>query len=208
MRFLGRFLRDGDVVLEIGAGDGAVSRALAPRARHVFALDVSPTILAMGDRPANTELVLSDGVSVPVPPASVTFAYSNQVMEHLHPDDAREQLTGVVRALAPGGRYLCITPHRAAGPHDISSYFADEPQGFHLHEYSVAELARLFRAAGFARVETFAYVRGRAVRVPSTALRIVEVLALRLPPRARRRWTHRQPLRLLVNSIQMVGHTA
>jgi hypothetical protein len=31
-------------------------------------------------------------------------------MEHLHPEDAFEQLRNIIRALAPGGRYVCITP--------------------------------------------------------------------------------------------------
>jgi predicted SAM-dependent methyltransferase len=34
---------------------------------------------------------------------SVDLAYSNQLMEHLHPDDASEQLANVYRALKPGG---------------------------------------------------------------------------------------------------------
>lgn len=162
----------------------------------------------MRERPANVELVLSDGITVPIADGCVTLAYSNQVMEHLHPDDAREQLTEIVRCLSPGGRYLCVTPHRASGPHDISAFFGDEPRGFHLKEYSVGELAAAFRESGFAHVSAHAYVRGRAVRIPLAVLRPLKSLIFRLPPSVRRRVTRRQPLRVLFNSIHLLGERA
>ena len=83
-------------------------------------------------------VVLSDGVSVEVPAASVTLAYSNQLMEHLHPDDALVQLRNIVRALAPGGLYV-RHPNRLTGPHDISMYFDRVATGFHLKEYTATE---------------------------------------------------------------------
>ncbi|MEO1366456.1 MAG: hypothetical protein AAFX50_04730, partial [Acidobacteriota bacterium] len=43
------------------------------------------------------------------------------------------------------------------GPHDISAYFADEPLGFHLREYSHGDLHREARRAGF--VDTVAVGR-------------------------------------------------
>lgn len=204
-RFLENFLADDEVMLEIGAGDGAVSRALAARCREVFALDVSPTILEMPDRPANVTLVVSDGVAMNVPEGRVTLAYSNQLMEHLHEQDARDQLSEIHRCLAPGGRYLCITPHRASGPHDISTYFDDAPRGFHLKEYSVAELMRLFRAAGFSRTRAYAYVRGRAVPLPRPLVLPLEALVLRLPLGLRRRISRSRLGRPVLNSIQLVG---
>ena len=39
------------------------------------------------------------------------------------PEDAVEQLRHLHAALAPGGVYLCITPSRLTGPHDISYLF-------------------------------------------------------------------------------------
>ena len=39
-------------------------------------------------------------------PGSVDVAYSDQLMEHLHPDDALVQLTNVVRAQAGRSIYL------------------------------------------------------------------------------------------------------
>jgi SAM-dependent methyltransferase len=52
-------------------------------------------------------------------------------MEHLHPDDASEQLANVYRALKPGGVYCCVTPNRISGLHDIPVYFDTVSQGLH-----------------------------------------------------------------------------
>lgn len=183
--------------LELGAGDCALSLALAPRVRHVWALDVSQEIVPDALPHENFELVLSDGQSVPVPPGSVDLAYSNQLMEHLHPDDAIAQLTAIARALAPGGRYLCVTPHRFTGPHDISKFFDLTATGFHLKEYTVGQLERLMRSAGFHEVRVVIHSRGRSRIVPARLTTALEALLAALPPRARRRIA-RSPLRILL----------
>jgi predicted SAM-dependent methyltransferase len=51
-------------------------------------------------------------------------------MEHLHPDDAFEQLKQIYTALTPGGLYICTTPNRLTGPHDVSKYFDETAAGF------------------------------------------------------------------------------
>jgi SAM-dependent methyltransferase len=174
LSFLSRFLTPESRFLELGAGDCALSRAVAGRVRQVYALEVSPTITEGPDWPSNFELILSDGASVPLPEGSLDVAYSNQLMEHLHPDDALEQLRNVCRALRPGGVYVCITPHRLSGPHDVSRYFDAAATGFHLVEYTPRELTRLFHRAGFSRVRVYLGGKGHFVGVHSLALDLVE----------------------------------
>ena len=181
MRFLRHFLRPGITFLEIGAGDCSLSVEIARTARRVYALDVSESISALAEHPANLERVISDGVSIPVPAGSVDFAYSNQLMEHLHPDDAFEQLRNILQALAPGGRYICITPNRLNGPHDVSSHFDREATGFHIKEYTVTELTHLFRAAGFAKARAWAQAKGRVAPVPGPLAAAIEGGLDRLP---------------------------
>ena len=98
---LRRFIDLNTVFLEIGAGDGSLPLEVARHARKCYALDVSKEILS-GVQHARVETVLSDGCSVPVPANSVTLAYSFQVMEHIHPDDALEQLRNLFAVIAPG----------------------------------------------------------------------------------------------------------
>jgi SAM-dependent methyltransferase len=178
-----QFLPPGGTYVEIGAGDCATVRLVAEFAGSVAAVEVSAEIVP-ADLPPNVEVAISDGVSVPVPEASADLVYSNQLMEHLHPDDAREQLRNIASVLKPGGRYICITPNCLTGPHDISSGFDQVARGFHLHEYTHSELGRAFRDAGFRRVRGFAQAHGRAFSRFVEALRTVHASPAHILERA------------------------
>jgi SAM-dependent methyltransferase len=184
---LGRFIDSNTVFLEIGAGDCAFTMAVAARgARKCYALDVSREILS-GVNDPKVETVLSDGCTVPVPAGVVTLAYSFQVMEHIHPDDALEQVRNIFTALAPGGSYVCVTPSRLNGPHDVSKFFDPVARGFHLKEYTNAELARLFRSVGFSRVVPYAGFKGHYLRLPLAFVRVFEWAFEKLPQRIAQR---------------------
>lgn len=181
-----QFLPAGGAYVEIGAGDCATVRRVAQFAGSATAVEVSADIVP-SDLPPNVRVEISDGVSVPVPAASADLVYSNQLMEHLHPDDAMEQLRNIARALKRGGRYICITPNRLTGPHDISAGFDDEARGFHLREYTYAELARGLRHAGFRRVGVLESAPSRAAET------VVRTVARYSEPGARmiERWAKR-----------------
>ncbi len=182
-----RFIGPEMTFLEVGAGDCSLSIALAPKLKHTYALDVSPTITAPAAGVANVTVVISDGQTVPVSPRSIDLAYSNQLMEHLHPDDALAQLGQIAAAIAPGGRYLCVTPHRYNGPHDVSRGFGHEATGFHLREYTTLELKRLFLRAGFDRVTCLVGAKGRLIEVPVALVGAIERALALLPAHIRTR---------------------
>jgi SAM-dependent methyltransferase len=184
---LDRFLTPTTTFLEIGAGDCALSFAIADRVKKVYALDVSNEITRTESVPANFNLVLSDGTSIPLPPASIDVAYSNQLMEHLHPDDALQQLTNIYQALSPGGVYICLTPSRLTGPHDISGYFEKVATGLHLKEYTLQELVEIFRQVGFSSIRQCLRKRNIYVPVPSAVARGLERSYERLPTKLRSR---------------------
>lgn len=186
MRLLSRYVTEDTDFLEIGAGDCVLSRHVSKTARSVVAVDVSEAVASTDDAPPNFRLVLTDGLSVPLPDGSISLAYSNQLMEHLHPDDVRAQLTEIIRVLRPGGGYLVITPSRLSGPHDISRGFDDVATGFHLKEYTRRELSGLLKLAGFRHQQTYAGGRGRYVRVPTALVEMAERSFERLPKRVRR----------------------
>jgi SAM-dependent methyltransferase len=182
-RSVGADARAGAVFVEVGAGDCLISLAFADRAARVYAVDVSNEITGRVTPPANFELVLSDGCSIPVPPASADLVFSNQLMEHLHPDDAVEQLRNIFAALKPGGAYFCITPNRMSGPHDVSQYFDRQARGFHLREYRIGELIGVCREAGFTRFRVYIGKDGRYLRVPVALVALAERFAALLPAR-------------------------
>jgi SAM-dependent methyltransferase len=195
------------VFLEIGAGDLALSRQVARRAAMAHAVDVSAAIVGEQQLPANLHTHIIDGCHLPLADRTVTVAYSNQLMEHLHPDDAALQLREIFRVLAPGGVYLCITPNRLSGPWDISRMFSATPRGLHLREYSYGELTALFGAVGFDRdrFTALAPLNGRAWRVPCAPLVAAERVLQTLPSGAGRllaRSLAGKPLR----SVRLLAH--
>jgi SAM-dependent methyltransferase len=193
------FLPAGGVFLEVGAGDCSLSLALTPYAKRVYAVEVSREIAYVEDAPANFELLITDGRAIPTQRETVDLAYSNQLMEHLHPEDASEQVGEIFAALAPGGRYLCLTPNRFLGPSDISMYFEDEvASGFHLREYSNRELAGLLADAGFSSVRVVAKLGGRVWALPMVYTRFVEAAFEALPRALRRRLKRRRLIRKLL----------
>ena len=205
MRFLRRFLTDDCVFMELGPGDCAVSFEAARFAKRVYAIDVCDEISKAETTPDNFSLILSDGCSIPVPPASVDVAFSNQLMEHLHPDDALEQLREVFDALAPGGCYICVTPNKLTGPHDISTYFDEVATGFHLREYTISELTALFRTVGFSKVRLHAGARGVYPRFPAAPLTLCERMLSALPFKVRYPIAHSLPFRLLFGGVRLVA---
>src|SRR5262249_18317316 len=123
LRGMVRHLDAGSVFLEIGCGDAAVAFAAAKIVATAYGLDVIDALIDVSTMPANFAFVRTSGVDIPLPDNTVDFAYSYQFMEHLHPNDAVDQLREIQRVLKSGGRYMCITPNRVTGPHDISVYF-------------------------------------------------------------------------------------
>ncbi len=205
LRLLKPFLGRDKSFLEIGAGNLAVSRAISTYVSQVLSLDVSKEFsTALGPVPANVEVVISDGISVPVPENSVDIAYSSQLMEHLHPDDALEQLKNIYRALKNDGKYVCNTPHRFNGPHDISMYFEREAKGFHLKEYTNQELAELFRQAGFKKVWSLTGARGYILPLPVVVLIWIERGLAALPKSWRKPISAFLPFKILLG-IRLVG---
>lgn len=182
VRLLAPLLTRQCAFLEIGAGDCALSAALSGRVGKAYALDVYQPVLT--GLPPNLVFLLSDGIQIDLPEASVDLAYSYQLMEHIHPADALDQLREVCRVLKPGGVYLCITPNRLAGPHDISGYFERAASGFHLREYSIGELAALLKEAGFSRAWVERRVGSMRFRLPATPLVLCEKALEALPWRA------------------------
>ncbi len=197
-----RYLKPDTTFVEVGPGDCHFSLHVANTVQKVIAVDVSPNITSSeSSLPSNFELRISDGTNIPVPDNTASVVYSNQLMEHLHPEDALVQLGEIYRCLSPDGVYICITPSRVAGPHDISKYFSPVAEGFHLHEYTNAELNTLFLRAGFSRLTSYIGGQGYYLKVPSWLVRFVEGVVGRLPDRLRSKVANFFPVRAILGVI-------
>ena len=183
--FLLRRLDRQSIYVEIGCGDAALTKRIAPEVRSAIGVDVTDALIGAGPHPEGFRFLGTDGTRIALADNMVDLVYSNQLMEHLHPDDAAAQLGEIWRMLRPGGRYICVTPNRLTGPHDISRYFGHEPRGFHLREYDHASLAQTFRVAGFRSVRPIVFVKGRAWTLPLGVATGLEAILKRFPRRLR-----------------------
>jgi SAM-dependent methyltransferase len=195
--FLSRFVTPSVVMAEVGPGRCHLAYAVAPLVRKIYGVDVASDTANKAGRPANFELKLTDGIRMPFDSDSLDLVCSNQLMEHLHPDDAAEQLREIYRVLRPGGSYICVTPSRINGPHDCSAIFDDIPcpiehglytaTGLHLKEYTTRDLLDVFRRVGFKRVQTWIGARGHYIELPPSVTTAVETFLRLIPASWRKR---------------------
>jgi 2-polyprenyl-3-methyl-5-hydroxy-6-metoxy-1,4-benzoquinol methylase len=139
-------------VYEIGSGAGRLARRLAEEGYDVEATDISSKRGGGRQESERLRWTTTDGVHVEefAERGPYDAVISDQVVEHLHPEDLVRHLTGCRRILGSGGRLVFKTPHSFTGPHDIGRVFGfAEPVGMHLREYTNRELRAALREAGF-----------------------------------------------------------
>jgi SAM-dependent methyltransferase len=202
LRLLRPLLGPDVAFVEVGAGDGALAYAVAPHVRSALALDVTDVLATPDDPARGYGFRVFDGFDLGV--EGIDVVYSNDVVEHLHPDDFADHAGAILKALRPGGTYVCVTPNRLSGPHDISQGFTHAPSGFHLREYTATELAAALRRAGFARVSIVLSVGGRRLtpEVRAEVIAPLEWLFERLPSPIRRRGA------VALAAVKVIAHKA
>lgn len=143
-------------VYEIGSGKGELLSFLAKSGHRCKGTEITRE---RGRKhtleDSNLSWGTSDGVHLKEFEEAESFdvVISNQVIEHLHPDDLGEHLANVRGILKEGGCYLLTTPHVYIGPGDISAVFKKErTMGMHLKEYTFREMREALKAAGFRKV--------------------------------------------------------
>ena len=109
LELVGAELDSSDHVVEIGCGVGRLTRAVARRAAHVRALDVSPRMLALAREHnadlGNVEWLVGDGRGLAgIEDGSADVCLSHVVFQHI-PDPAitLDYVREVGRVLRPGG---------------------------------------------------------------------------------------------------------
>lgn len=179
-----RFVDSSTVFMEYAPGDCRFVTEVARHVKYAYGLDISDQRRPGEQNPDNFQLVVYDGYIVnEIPSNSIDVIFSDQLIEHFHPDDTKLHFALAHRLLKAGGLYVFRTPHAVTGPHDISKYFVDEPEGFHLKEWTFGEIGGLLKEVGFSRFRPFWYRRGISVRLPSLYFTGLERFFARLPKR-------------------------
>jgi SAM-dependent methyltransferase len=182
MSFLEGFVGSAEVACEVGAGRCLLARALAKRFTRVIALDVAPLTDAV-NWPSNLQHVVFDGMRIDAAASSADLVVSDNVLEHVHPDDALPELREMLRVLKPRGYIAILTPNKVNGPHDVSADFSREPEGLHLKEYSSLGMKKLLREAGCVSVRAYIGFNGRYVSMLPEVGALIEFVACSLPRR-------------------------
>lgn len=185
-RLLKLFLHQYSNVAECGPGNFHLAKVVAKKVNSLALVDVANNN-PKAKLPKNCSFTKGDGVHLPKVLRQLDLVWSAHVIEHIHPDELNEHLVDVRRALVKGGHYAIFTPNRFSGPHDISRQFSNVAEGLHLKEYTVRELRRALKHAGYSKILCYAGGKGVYIRVPAFWPMIVE-LKLSLCPRIMRRF--------------------
>lgn len=182
--------------LEFAPGDCRLSIEVCNYVRYVYAVDISDQSGTLQNIPSNFKLIVYDGYNIDLPENSIDVVFSYQFLEHLHPDDVELHLRLVFKLLKNNGVYLLSTPHAFSGPHDISAYFSDTPQGFHLKEWTYSELFSVAKSVGFKNMSIYRFGKPIESGFLNWLNLTVEKAAGKLPGKVRKKISRR-----LFNSV-------
>jgi 2-polyprenyl-3-methyl-5-hydroxy-6-metoxy-1,4-benzoquinol methylase len=140
----------GNRLLEVGSGNGGMTRLLAPKVEHLVALDVSATSLAEVTALGLTNVeTVSTLVERYRPQAAFDCIVISEVLEHLRRPG--EIVARCVDWLTPGGTLLVTTPN--------GHWESNE----HLHTFRFDDFARILSNSGTEALST-SYLRDRQQR--------------------------------------------
>ena len=191
LKLLKRLFDKERVLMEIGAGDCSLSKELAKHYKKIVAYEVADTITFVENKPDNFELKIFNGFDMTEPASSYDIIYSNQVFEHLHPDDTIPLLRAYYTFLKNDGKLVIVTPHKLTGPHDISRNFCEHAEGFHLKEYTYKELRSLLKTTGYKNIKGYVgYSKLGYIGLNISILVLVEDLYKSFPSFLKKRVRH------------------
>ena len=153
-------LEAGGEVLDVAAGTGHLSRAMAPHVGRVIALDLTPEMLEQARLEAsragidNVEFLQGNAVELPYPDGTVPMATSRLAIHHF--EDPSQQVAEMARVCAMGGRVAVVD---LVAPDELNlaeSYNRIERLRDPSHTYALdsAALVALFEDAGLESVHS------------------------------------------------------
>jgi SAM-dependent methyltransferase len=110
--------RRAEIVLDVGCGSGAMSRALDQEGRTVLGVDISMAELQLAASRSDTPWLCADARALPIRDESVDAVTSSMGVVVIHPSE--RLFAEVARVLKPGGVFAFMAPTiRPLAPQDI-----------------------------------------------------------------------------------------
>ena len=120
------------VVLDVGCGDGQISRALASQGAQVLGIDPTQKHIDIANARGGGPLYqLGDATHLPVPDESQDAVVACLVFEHI--DEVDAAIAEVSRVLKPGGQFSFFLNHpllQTPGSGWIDDYILDPPEQY------------------------------------------------------------------------------
>lgn len=109
---------EGKKVLDLGCGEGYVSRMLRRRGAHVIGLDVSERMIELArqaevEQPLGIRYDTADAVTADLGDASVDLVVAVFLFNYLDVERMHKTMRNVHRMLRPGGHFVFAVPHPA-----------------------------------------------------------------------------------------------
>jgi 2-polyprenyl-3-methyl-5-hydroxy-6-metoxy-1,4-benzoquinol methylase len=146
--------------LDIGCGTGVLVEAMIGRGHDACGIDLSAACISTGIKRLQARFGVERGTAIgrgdfmeaEFGPVQFDGVYCNDVLEHIHPDEAGVFVRKAYGLLKPGGAFMVVTPNRWSGPGDatmLKHRRGTVAKGLHLREYTLSELTSMLRGAGF-----------------------------------------------------------
>ncbi len=104
--------KDMSVILDVGCGNGWVSKKLIPLGKKVISMDISsenPLKALQEVRHINHAGLIADAYNIPLKTGSVDCIIASEVLEHV--PDPKTFITSLVRLLKEKGKLIITTPY-------------------------------------------------------------------------------------------------
>lgn len=179
-----RFLDKSSVFVEFAPGDCRFAFEVANHVKYVYGIDISDQRNPTDNVPENFKLIVYDGYNLnEIESNSIDILFSDQLIEHFHPEDTKLHLELVHRILKVGGKYIFRTPHSLSGPYDVSVFFCDEAECFHLKEWTYTEIKTLLMDLKYSDFRTRWRGKGIDLRLPYNYFAMCEQILGLFPKR-------------------------
>lgn len=138
-------------VMDLGSGDGFLSRAIAGLVKKVIAVDISGVMLRELERKVqsdgidNIHTLESDGRDMPIANAEIDVVCASMYLHHI--DEPELAIKEMYRVLKPGGKVFLGDLHEH-GNQELKEQMHDLWPGF-----KTADLKKWFKEAGFINIK-------------------------------------------------------